>query len=138
MLPQAIKNHTHSQQMLFRCLRENYHIIQVDEAIGEVQFTQTILHEALESRRGIAQPKRHTLALIKSHTTQSKSSVLFGSVIHRYLPEPRIEIHPSSKPEQQHCTKGCCLVGLLPHPALILNVLLPHPTEEVGSGRNAP
>ena len=39
MLSQAIKNHTHSLQVLFRHLRENYHIIQIDEAISEVQFT---------------------------------------------------------------------------------------------------
>ena len=61
---EAIENHPHSLKMLFWHLRENYHIIQVDETIGEVQLTQTLLHEPLESRRGITQPKRHTLALI--------------------------------------------------------------------------
>ena len=65
---EAIKNHSHSLQMLFRHLRENYHVIQVDEAIGEVQFTQTVLHEPLESRQGITQPKRQTFALIQTHT----------------------------------------------------------------------
>ena len=44
---EAIEDHLHPLQMLFGCLRENYHIIQVDEAIGEVQFTQTALHEPL-------------------------------------------------------------------------------------------
>ena len=36
---EVIEDHTHSLKMLLRHLRENYHIIQVDEAIGEVQFT---------------------------------------------------------------------------------------------------
>ena len=87
-----IENHTYSLQVLFRHLRENYHIIQVDEAISEVQFAQAILHEPLESKRGIAQPERHTLALIKTHTTQGEGGVLFGFFIHRYLPKPQIEI----------------------------------------------
>ena len=48
MLLEVIEDHSHSLQMLFRHLRENYHVIQVDEAIGEVQFIQTVLHEPLE------------------------------------------------------------------------------------------
>ena len=36
---EVIEDHAHSLKMLFRHLRENYHVIQVDEAIGEVQFT---------------------------------------------------------------------------------------------------
>ena len=61
---EVIEDHSHSLQMLFRHLRENYHIIQVDEAIGEVQFTQTVLHEHLENRWGVTQPERHTFAPI--------------------------------------------------------------------------
>ena len=57
---EVIEDHSHSLQMLFQCLRENYHVIQVDEAIGEVQFAQTVLHEHLESRWDITQPKRHS------------------------------------------------------------------------------
>ena len=75
---EAIKDHSHYLQMLFRHLRENYHVIQIDEAIGEVQFTQTVLHEPLESRQGIAQPKRHTFALIQTHAAQYKGSILLG------------------------------------------------------------
>ena len=61
---EAIEDHFHSLQMLFR---ENYYIIQVDEAIGEAQFVQTVLHEPLESRQGITQPEGHTFALIQTH-----------------------------------------------------------------------
>ena len=78
--------------MLFGCLRENYHIIQVDEAIGEVQLTQTVLHEPLESRRGVTQPERHTFTLIQTHTAQCEGSILLGFLIHGNLPKPRIEI----------------------------------------------
>ena len=92
MFSEVIKDHSHSLQMLFRHLRENYHVIQVDEAIGEVQFTQTVLHEPLESRWGITQPKRHTFALIQTHAAQCKGSILLGFFIHGNLPKPRIEI----------------------------------------------
>ena len=78
--------------MLFMHLRENYHIIQIDESVGEVQLTQTVLHEPLESRRGVTQPERHTFALIQTHATQCKGSILLGFFIHGNLPEPRIEI----------------------------------------------
>ena len=92
VLSKAIKYNSHSLQMLFRHLRENYHVIQIDEAIGEVQFTQTVLHEPLESRWGITQPKRHTFALIQTHAAQSKGSILLRFLIHGNLPKPRIEI----------------------------------------------
>ena len=89
---EVIEDHLHSMQMLFRHLREDYDIIQIDEAIGEVQFTQAVLHELLESRWGITQPKRHTFALIQTHAAQSKGSILLGFFIHGNLPKPRIEI----------------------------------------------
>ena len=88
----VIEDHTHSLKMPFGHLRENYHIIQVDEAIGEVQLTQTFLHEPLESRPGITQPKRHTFTLIQTHTAQCEGSILLRFLIHRNLPKPRIEI----------------------------------------------
>ena len=92
MFLEVIEDHSHSLKMLFGHLRENYHIIQVDEAIGEVQFAQTVLHEPLESGRGVTQPKRHTFALIQTHAAQCKSSILLGFFIHGNLPNPRIEI----------------------------------------------
>ena len=89
---EVIEDHSHSMQMLFRHLRENYHVIQIDEAIGEVQFTKTVLHEPLESMRSVTQPKRHTFALIQTHAAQIKGSILLGFFVHRNLPEPRVEI----------------------------------------------
>ena len=69
MFSESVKNYAHPFQVFFLSFGENYHIIQVDEAIGEIQFTQAIQHKPLESRRGITQPKGHTFALIKAHTT---------------------------------------------------------------------
>ena len=88
----VIKDHPHSLEMLLRHLRENYHIIQVDEAIGEVQLTQTVLHEPLESKQGIKQPERHSFTLIQTHTVQCEGSILLRFLVHGNLPRPRIEI----------------------------------------------
>ena len=74
MFSEMIEDHSYSLQMLFGHLRENYHVIQVDEAIGEVQFAQTVLHEPLESRQGITQPERHTFTLIQTHAAKCKGS----------------------------------------------------------------
>ena len=82
---EAIEDYSHSLQMLFGHLRENYYIIQVDEAIGEVQFTQTVLHEPLESRRGVTQPKRHTFTLVQTDAAECKGSILLGFFIHGNL-----------------------------------------------------
>ena len=52
---EVIEYHMHSLQMLFRHLRENYRVIQVDEAIGEVQFCMSLwkVGGALHSPKGI-------------------------------------------------------------------------------------
>ena len=42
MLMKVVKNYMHPFQMFFFCLREDYYIIKVDEAIGEIQFAQAI------------------------------------------------------------------------------------------------
>ena len=69
MFSESIKNDTHPFHVLLLSAGENYYNIQVDEAISEIQFAQAIQHKPLESRQGVTQPKRHTLALIKAHTT---------------------------------------------------------------------
>ena len=89
---EVIEDHLHYLQILFGHLGENYHVIQVDEAIGEVQFAQTVLHEPLESRWGVTQPERHTFTLIQTHAAQCNGSILLEFFIHGNLPKPRIEI----------------------------------------------
>ena len=52
----------------------------------------TVLHESLEGRQGVAQPKRHTFTLIQTHTAQGEGSILFGFLGHRDLPESRVHV----------------------------------------------
>ena len=42
MFPKSVKNNTHSFQVFFLSSRKNDYIIQVDEAISEIQFTQAV------------------------------------------------------------------------------------------------
>ena len=42
MFSKSVKDDTHSFQVFFLSLRENDYIIQVDEAIGEIQFTKAV------------------------------------------------------------------------------------------------
>ena len=42
MFAKSVKNYTHPFQVLLLCSGENHYVIQVDEAISEIQFTQTV------------------------------------------------------------------------------------------------
>ena len=53
-----------------------YHIIQVDDAICQVQLPQGVLHEVLESHRSVAEPKGHTSKLVKPQIVHGESDVL--------------------------------------------------------------
>ena len=67
-------------------------ILRTNIADKHSTITGTGIMQPLESRRGIAKLERHTLTLIKTHTTQGEGGVLFGFFIHKNLPKPRIEI----------------------------------------------
>ena len=43
--------------------REHDQIIQIDQAVDEIQLTQTILHKLLESSQGITKSKKHSITL---------------------------------------------------------------------------
>ena len=51
-------------------------IIQVNHTIHEVQLPQGVLHEMLESRRCITQPKWHAGKLIEPEVTHCEGHVL--------------------------------------------------------------
>ena len=52
-----------SMQMLLSHLQKYDQIIQIDQAVDEIQLTHTILHKSLESSWGITKSKRHSIAL---------------------------------------------------------------------------
>ena len=60
-LSEALKDCSQSQEMFIHCMEE----FQVYETAGEVQHTQGILHQPLESGLGITEPKQHAFTLIK-------------------------------------------------------------------------
>ena len=52
-----------SMQMLLSHLQKYNQIIQIDQAVYEIQLTHTILHKSLESSQGITKSKRHSITL---------------------------------------------------------------------------
>ena len=73
--------------MLLLHATKDYDIIQVDYTICKVQFPQGILHETLEHRGCIAQPKWHVGKLIEPKVTHHEGHVLLQSRGHLDLPE---------------------------------------------------
>ena len=58
-----VKYYMQSMQVFLSHLQKHNQIIQIDQAVDEVQLTHTILHKSLESSRGITKSKRHSITL---------------------------------------------------------------------------
>ena len=66
-------------QVLLLHVAEDYHIVQVDYTIHEVQLTQGVLHEMLECCWCIAQPEWHAGKLIEPKVPHQEGHVLLLS-----------------------------------------------------------
>ena len=55
-----------SMQVFLSHLQKHDQIIQIDQAVDEVQLTHTILHKSLESSQSITKFKRHPITLEES------------------------------------------------------------------------
>ena len=90
---------------------EDYHVVQVDQGIRQVKFSEAILHESLERRRSIAKPVRHSQKLIHSHATHREGGVLLGVLSHLDLPEARFQVHGREEPGAYHGLHGLLHTG---------------------------
>ena len=68
-------------------MRPDYDVIQVNHTICEVQLPQGVLHEMLEHRGCIAQPKWHVGKLVEPEVTYREGCVLLQTRGHLNLPE---------------------------------------------------
>ena len=50
-LSEMLQYYPKTLQMFFLCAAIYYHIIQVDDAVGQIQLSQHVLHKMLECRR---------------------------------------------------------------------------------------
>ena len=78
-------------QVLLFCATKDYDIIQVDDTINEVQLSQGVLHEMLECRRCIAQPKQHAGKLIEPKVPHHEGSVLLRFWGHLICQKPDLK-----------------------------------------------
>ena len=72
---------------------EDNHIIQIDDAIGQVELSQCILHQMLEGCGHVTQSKGHPGKFIEAQVTNREGSVLLQLWSNTNLPESTIEIH---------------------------------------------
>ena len=58
-----VEYYTQLMQVFLSHLQKHDQIIQIDQAVDEVQLTHTILHKPLESSQAITKSKRHSITL---------------------------------------------------------------------------
>ena len=78
---------------VFLFVTEHYHIIQIDDAVGQVQLSQGVLHEVLKSQWSIAEPKEHMSKLVKPPISHCEGGILLGLGCHLYLPKSALKVH---------------------------------------------
>ena len=80
-------------QVFFFSPAKHYYIMKIDDAIGEVQLSQCVLHKMFESCRDVTEAERHSGEFIEPQIPHGKSSILLGVWDHFYLSESTLEIH---------------------------------------------
>ena len=98
-------------KMLFLGTGKDYHVIQVDQSICQVKFSEAILHESLECRQGITEPVRYSQKLIHPHATHREGGVLLGVLSHLDLPEGRFQVHCREELGTYHGLHGLLHTG---------------------------
>ena len=58
-----VEYYMQSMQVLLSHLQKHDQIIQIDQAVDEIQLKHTILHKSLESSWGITKSKRNSITL---------------------------------------------------------------------------
>ena len=71
---EVLKHHSQAFEVLLRAPEDN-NIIEVDDAISQIQFAKSVLHQPLEGGSCITQPKRHPGEFIKPQIAHGKGRV---------------------------------------------------------------
>ena len=62
-IPKMVEYYMQSMQVLLSHPQKHDQIIQIDQAVDEIQLTHTILHKLLEGNQCIAKSKGHSITL---------------------------------------------------------------------------
>ena len=90
---EALEHHSQVFQVLLLHVPKDNNIIEVDDAISQIQFTKSVLHQPLEGGRCITQPKRHPGEFIEPQIAHGKGRVRLRSWRNLHLPKPRLKVH---------------------------------------------
>ena len=112
VFPEVLKCNLQAMLMFLFHLWKDDHVIQVDQTVGVVQLTQTVLHQSLECGWGITQPEQHAFTFEESYVPHSKSHVLLWSLIHHNLPNPAFKSKQEKYPAQTRLSITSCICGI--------------------------
>ena len=90
---EALEHHSQAFQVLLLCAPKDNNIVEIDDAISQMQFAKSVLHQPLEGGRHVTQPKRHPGEFIKSQIAHGKGRVRLRSWHHLHLPKPGLKVH---------------------------------------------
>ena len=65
-LSEMLQYYPKTLQVFFLCVAKYYNVIQVNDAVSQIQLPQHILHKMLECRRCITQSKGHPGEFLKT------------------------------------------------------------------------
>ena len=71
---------------------EDYHVIQVDQGICQVELSEAVLHKPLECRRGVAEPVQHLRNSYTPILPTVKAVYCWESLAILDLPEARFQV----------------------------------------------
>ena len=77
-----VKDHLQLVEMLICYLQEYNYVIQVDEAINEIQFTKQFYISLWNVAGALHSPKRHAIAFKEPQIANSKGVILFRCPLH--------------------------------------------------------
>ena len=121
-------------QMFFLCTAIYYYVIQIDDAVGQIQLSQCVLHKTLECRRCVTLSEGHPGELIETQVADRECGILLQLRGHTDLPKSTFEVHSGEMCSSGH-TLQCFLypgerVGILLCPCIELS--------EVNAGSKGP
>ena len=90
---EALKYYSQTLEVFFFCTPKYNHIIQVDDAISQIELSQCILHQMLECRRRVTQSEGHPGKFIETEVANCECGVLLRFWGHVDLPKSTFEIH---------------------------------------------
>ena len=101
-LSEMLQYYLKTLQVFFLCTAIYYHVIQIDDAVGQIQLSQCVLHKMLECRGCVTQSERHPSELIETQVANHECGILLRLWGHTDLPKSTFEVHSGEMCSSDH------------------------------------